>query len=310
MNRRGWLARASLLVALCLSAAACTKGVAASAAAPATNASASNDLTFDLWLGEEVDFIDYAIRELNAECMAKAGYPQLQQAGNQIFAGSSRKFMISIERFRGFKSEADARAKGFGSPQHAELPPVISNDPAFDKQLDECWEQTYAALGSDSKSTLEAYNELGNEMSGEFAAWSRGAIRASLPPLVDCLEEAGFRVSDRDYFINKLWDIKLFGIPLGKLDGEPYSWKPSRKPGTVEVGPPIPELEYVPSSEEADLAAAWYRCDQATGRVDRLMAEARAVQPRIVANFASRFAELNPRLEQVAKTAEDLVGKP
>lgn len=137
---------------------------------------------------------------------------------------------------------------------------------AAEKQLDECYAQTYAALGPDSESILYAYNDLGNEMMDDFSAWSRNAIRASLPPLVDCLEEAGFRLKDRDYFINKMWDIRQFEIPLGKVDGEPYSWKPSRKPGTIEQGPPVPELPYVPSKEEAEFAAAWYRCVRPTDR--------------------------------------------
>lgn len=298
-------ARASLLVVLCVSVAGCTgrEDDNSSSARP------SGELTFDLWLGDKVDFVDYAVRELNADCMARAGYPQLQQVGNRVFRGASTMFAITAERFRGFASEADARAQGFGNPQHAELRPLVSNDPSCDKQLDECTAKTYESLGADASSILDAYNTLGNQMA-MFNNWSRTAIRTSLPPFVDCLEKAGFRLKDRDYFINTMWDIELFGIPLGKLEGEPYGWKPSRKPGTVEVGPPVPELRYVPSKEEADLAAAWYRCDHETGRVDRLLKEAREAERRIVAKYADRLAELNPRLEQVATRAAELVGRP
>jgi len=40
------------------------------------------------------------------------------------------------------------------------------------------------------------------------------------------------------------------------------------------------------------------------------MTEEKAVEPTIVAKFADRLAELNPRVRQIAKNAEELVGRP
>ncbi|MBQ1050240.1 hypothetical protein KBX50_17405 [Micromonospora sp. C51] len=265
--------------------------------------------TFDLFLGDKVDFLDFAIRQLNAECMAKVGYPQMKQAGNDVYKGAGQMLLISRERFRGFASEQEARAQGFGQDQAAERPPLVSYDPSFDKQMAACDKQSHEAIGVDGRAILDSYNEVGNAIATEFNGWSRDSIRASLSPLVDCLEKEGFQLRDRDSFINKLWDVKLFDIPLGTLDGEPYTWQPAKRPGTVQVGPAVPARRYVPSGREGELAAAWYRCDQASGRVEKLLSGARAEEAKIASKYEDRLAELNPKLEELAKRATVLVGR-
>jgi hypothetical protein len=67
--------------------------------------------------------------------------------------------------------------------------------------------------------------------------------------------------------------------------------------------------KYVPTPEESKLAVAWYQCEQETGRTKANLVAAAEVQRELVEKHAATLLELNPRIEQLAKSAAGLVGK-
>ncbi|SDT74794.1 hypothetical protein [Actinoplanes derwentensis] len=266
-------------------------------------------LTFDLFLGDKMDFVDYAVRAMTAKCMSGAGFPQLQQAGNKQYNGFSAMLIIDRAKFRGFANEEEARTVGFGQGQDAEPAPVVSSDPSFDKALKECDQKSDAALSKDSRAVLDAYGDLGNQLSGGLAVWIRKSVPAAMETQLDCLGKSGFTVKDRALYLRQPYNVQQFGVPAGKLDGTPYDWAPTKKRGTVEVGPAKPALKYLPSGKESELAVAWFRCDQESGRVEKLLEGAHQVEAEVVATNQDKLAELNPKIEAIAKKAAQLVGK-
>lgn len=272
--------------------------------------SSGKDLTFDLFLGDKLDLIEYAKRVLVADCMNKQGFPQLKQSGIKSYDGNAKILVIDRHRFRGFASEQEARQHGFGRDQAEEPPPVVSSDPSFDAALAACGIEADKALGEDSRATLDAYSDLGNQLSGSFGAWVRPALAKEMGPMLDCLAQRGYKVDDREKYLRNPYNMRHFNIAPGKLDGAPYDWQPKKKPGTVDVGPPKPHLRYVPSSQEADFAAAWYHCDQSTHRLDNLLEGAQKAESEVVAKFEDKLTELNPEIEAIARKATQLVGAP
>lgn len=297
--------RRSLAITLATIAIA-TSGCQSSSGADSTFF--GKDLTFDLYLGDKLDLIDYATRTLTAECMSQHGFPQLKEAGTKQYKGFAQLLVIDRARFRGFGSEQEARRRGFGSDQAEEPPPVVSSDPNFDAALAECDKASDNALGEDTRATLDAYTDLGNQLSGSFGAWVRQEVPRQMGPMLDCLEQKGYHVDNRERYLREPYNIRHFNITPGRLAGEPYSWKPAKKPGTVEVGPAKPHLRYVPSSQEADFAAAWFQCDQSTHRLDNLLNGAHQTESEVVAKFEDKLAELNPKIEAIARKATGLVG--
>lgn len=270
---------------------------------------AGQQLTFDLFLGDKLDIIDYARRTVTADCMSKAGFSQLKQGGIEQYSASSKMLAIDNTRFRGFTSEEQARTAGFGTGQTAEPPMVVSTDPNFDTAQKKCDTTTANALGQDSRSTLDAYTEIGNQLSGELAVWVRTEVPKATEPMLDCLAQKGFPANDRTAGLKAPFNISAFNIAPGKLDGKPFDWQPKKVPGTVEVSPAKPQLRYVPSSQESNFAAAWYQCDQSTGRLQKLLDGAHRTEATAVAKYQDRLAELNPKIEAIARTAAGMVGK-
>ncbi|MEV0895812.1 hypothetical protein [Actinoplanes sp. NPDC049802] len=262
--------------------------------------------SFDLIQGEKIDLLEYAVRKLTGSCLKDAGYPQMANVGVQRQNGTEMMFVLDGGRFRGFTSEKQARERGFGSVYPAEPARLVSYDKNFDKKLEECTDEANEKLGEDSRKTIEAYNEVANQVAGEFAVFLRKRVPSDIPALADCLEKEGFPLRDREAFL-KMWDVKHFGIKLGankKID----QWAPSPAKGGVQIGPPVAERPYTPSPQEAELAAAWYRCDAASGRVEKLLKDANATAAEITARNEDKLAELNPKIEDLAKKAADLVG--
>ncbi|MEV0900893.1 hypothetical protein [Actinoplanes sp. NPDC049802] len=184
---------------------------------------------------------------------------------------------------------------------------MLSNDPRFDAALERCTRKSDDALGEESRATVLAYAELGNELSTAYGAWVREAVPRESEPLLDCLAGEGYEVPDRQAYLKRPYDFTPFGVPLGKSRGKALDWTPKRKPGTVEVGPVKPAREYVPSPRESDLAAAWYRCDEKTGRLKKLVDGSHQAEPGIVAGHEDRLRELNPKIEAIANKAARLV---
>jgi hypothetical protein len=240
--------------------------------------------------------------------MAAAGYPQLKDAGVQRYESESTRLVLDVGRALGYTSEADARSRGFGKSARAEPAPVVSFDPNFDQAKKTCDEKVAVTLGTGQRGLVDQYVAMGNILNVEFGTlWARPRFQADLAVQADCIAADGHSVRDRDAFIKNDMS-KAFGVTLGTLEDFPGShWEPNRVPGTVAVGPPIPARRYVPSAAEAELAVAWYQCDQKSGRADKFLADARTQAETILAKYEDQFAELNPQIEELAAKAAALV---
>lgn len=300
---------ATLVASLAATGLAGCQSDSGDAGKSSANAVSGQALTFDLFLGDKMDFIEYAVRAMTAKCMSGAGFPQLQQAGNKQYNGYSSMLVIDRARFRGFASEDEAKTVGFGQGQDAEPSPVVSSDPSFDKALKECDKKSDAALSDDSRASMDAYGDLGNQLSGGLAVWVRKEVPTAMGAHLDCLGKSGFEVKDRAQYLRQPYNVQQFGVAAGKLDGTAYDWAPVKKRGTVEVGPPKPALKYLPSAKESELAVAWFRCDKESGRVEKLLDGAHKVEAEVVAANQDKLAELNPKIEAIAKKAAQLVGE-
>jgi len=224
---------------------------------------------FDIDLGDRVDLIDYAARKQEAECMARAGYPQLRDAGVLRFDHEATKLVLDVQRALGYASEEDARTRGFGRSEGPKSGQVISFDPNFDRAFDQCRAEVAEILDTGERGLFETYKSLGAILNLEFGVlWAQDRFAADFAELADCMVASGNQILDRQAFIDN--DMATaFGITLGSLEDVPEArWEPARVPGTVAVGPPIPARRYVPTPAEAELAVVWYRCDQQSGRVE------------------------------------------
>lgn len=297
--RKSWLAL-PLVVAVGMSG--CDDGGVSSA-----DRAGEVGVGFELYQAEHIDLIDYAVGKLKADCMADAGFPQIAAAGVTRHDGMVQMFAITPARFRGFESEEQARELGFGAGQPAEPGRVVSYDANFDRQLEECGEQAVGQVGAQAGPLVESYIDIGNQMSSEFAQFLRQRIVEDLPVLADCLESEGYPLADRDAFLDN-WDIRHFDLETGSLEGVD-DWSPDPGKGGVQVGPPVQPQRYVPSQQESELAAAWHRCDEQSGRVDRLVESANAKAAEIVGRYEDELVEMNEDIDEFAKTAAGIVGE-
>lgn len=263
--------------------------------------------SFDLYLGDRLDLIDYARRKVEAECMAEAGYPQHQSAGVPMMHGNAQQLALNVGRAFGFASEEEARERGLGRSFGAEPARIVSFDANFDAVFERCRGESAEVFGTGAGQLLDQYSSIGNVLSSEFAVWARPRFEADFSALVDCLVASGYTVVDRQRFIETRAP-EAFGLPSGHLEHvAELDWEPTRVPGTVVVGPPIPARRYVPSPQESELAVAWYRCDQESGRVEKFLADARTQRATIIAKYEGVLAEMNPQIEAIAQEAAALV---
>lgn len=289
-------------VAVAVGMSGCDDGGASSA-----DRAGEGGVGFELYKADHVDLIDYAVNKLKADCMADAGFPQLAAAGVTKHDGMVRMFAITPARFRGFESEDQARELGFGAGQPAEPGRVVSYDANFDRQLQECSVQAVSQVDEQAGPLVESYIDIGNQMSSEFAQFLRQRIVEDLPALADCLEGEGYPLVDRNAFLEN-WDVRHFGLETGSL-ADVDDWSPDPGKGGVQVGPPVQPQRYVPSQQESELAAAWHRCDERSGRVDRLVESANAKAGEIVSRYEDELVEMNEDINEFARVAAGIVGE-
>lgn len=265
--------------------------------------------SFDIFLGQELGLVEYAIRKIRNKCLAKAGYPQNL---NGMLAAPTRTFpnLVITERSFGPTSEGEARRFGFGRDAPAQPARVVSFDPGYDKSLARCEEDAKAAIGADVQRVIDAYIDLGNKIQAEYQAHLLKKIGEAKPhvnqELLDCMSTKKYVPTDRSAFLEEP-DPKLFGIRFGDLENGGDNWEPKRVKGTVQVGPPVPAIRYVPTAQESALAVAWFQCRRSTGLSAALHKAASDVQADIVSRHEVQFEELNPQLQTMSRRALTLI---
>jgi hypothetical protein len=287
-------------VATLVASSACADDDGGGEAAPLPAAPPGSTMPFDLYLGQDVTFILYAERQLQASCMEDAGYPQFVDTGDRL--GENMFADLVKPPFRP-RTEDEARANGFHGPVPGAPAPVVSFDVGFDRALDACRARGERTLGT-SRDLLATYVEqLGNSLNREIWQKLQPVEVKTADRLLDCLAAKGFEPDSRDAYKKDPNPHERFDVPLGAYEPEAPQWKPRRKPGTVAVGPPDPDRRYVPTEGESRLAVAMVRCRKETGffaKIDRVNREA---QQKIVEDHAVEFGELNPKIKAAAKRA-------
>lgn len=268
--------------------------------------------SFGIFLGDELGLIDFAVRRLRNECLADAGYPQDLELMEDTPSRPFRNLVVTEDYF-GPDTEEEARAKGFGHDVPAQPGRVVSGDHHYHMHLEHCEDEAYAALGPDSRRIVEAYQELGTDLSAKFSAALVNKIEERMPDaserLLNCLEEAGYTPTDEETFLEEP-DPRLLGVEFGGLeqdDPAAAQSSPEEAEGTVQVTPSVPAMEYVPTPEESELAVVWYGCRAEIGLTDALKAAAGEAQAEIVAEYEDAFRELNPSIQELGRVAAEVI---
>ncbi|WFE23289.1 hypothetical protein O7621_08300 [Solwaraspora sp. WMMD937] len=267
--------------------------------------------SFDLFLGDKVGVIDYALNLLRNRCLADSGYPQNLQG---MAAGPTTSFpylKISAKSF-GPTSEDEARRLGFGLDAPAQPGRVVSFDPSYDRVLERCQKEAYDSLDSNTKKILNSYKDLGNVLMTEFSVAMDRFIENEMPDastgLLRCLKNKGYRPDDEVAFLANP-DHRGFGVKFGDVEGGEDNWEPKRVKGTVQLGPPIPAKRYIPTPQESKLAVAWFQCRRDIGLTPRLIAFSNTAQAKIVAQHEARLVELNTDIERIARDAAQFANR-
>jgi len=265
---------------------------------------------YDIFLGERLGAINYGVLQVRDVCLVKRGYTYTrQQAVGRRPTNPFEGLQVSAASF-GLASEARARSHGFGTDLPAEPPSLISYDVNFDKAVEECWSDAWRQLGTDGKQTYDSYSELGGKLNDALVPVFQVKPPAEVTTtMLDCVTGMGFTVSDRAGWITD-YDVRGFGVEFGTWEqpagGE---WRPKEVPGTVAVGPATPAKRYVPTEGEVRLAVAWFQCDTRVGLTKWIFDQAIAAERRAVDRHEAELVELNPRIEELARMAAEMVGR-
>jgi hypothetical protein len=307
---------AGVVVALLWALAACVPGAPNAGPDGGRQLPVGAKRSFDLYLADKAALLGRSMRGMRNRCLAEAGYPQnLRVSAIQSSDSGDEPALDSVSpRMFGPTSDEEARRKGFGRDAPVEPGQVVSFDPNYDRSLETCQQEAWATIGQEAKDVSVGYLDLRNKLSGEFTNKYGELVRQRMDGLLRkqlaCIERGGKGPIRREEFLRgvELKEIgRVFGVPLGRLEGSDPTWAPARIQGTIQVGPPTPARRYVPTSQEADLAVVWFRCSREV--VDVLLPIAEQVEREVVDRHEAEFAELNPKLEQLARRAAELAGR-
>jgi hypothetical protein len=260
--------------------------------------------SFDLYLGDKLGLIDYAMRRTRNVCLAAAGYPQNLRAMSDTPVNPFTDLIVTASSF-GPVDEETARRVGLGRDAPAQPPRIVSYDPSYDQNLERCETAAWNKLGKEAQADYHSYFQLGNDLLDFRDQVNRELPPDLIPKILDCLAAKGYSLPDRAAYRHAP-DLRMFGVKLGALEGHDDTWQPSRTPGTVQVGPAIPARRYIPTPEESALSVAFFQCRMQNHYVDLAMAASAHVQAEFVKRYESQFIELNPRIEELARKAADM----
>ncbi|MDX6739993.1 hypothetical protein [Actinocorallia sp. A-T 12471] len=254
---------------------------------------------------EDVNTLNEIRRKLVYRCMAEAGFPAYRQENLAMPARVSS--LLNLERhIVGWASERHARAQGFGSDAPPTPVEIVSFDAGHDKLLDGCVADAGARIGPKFKRTIDLATDLANTLSAErVEVFDTAKYKELNASVLACLSGKGFDADERTRE-----DIgarpEAFGVKTGGLAemSEPVL---KREPGTIEVIPAQPARRYVPTAEEADLAAAMFTCQTETGALTDLRTLVNDAQRTAWTRHEDDLANLKTDLTTLLKTATTLL---
>jgi hypothetical protein len=263
--------------------------------------------SFDLFLNDQLAFINYAQQKVRNNCLTKAGYPETQAliVPKDLVPFESLKVKPSMF---GFASEEEARTQGLGRDASFQPGKVVNSDSNFESNLLRCDKEAWTALGDEAKSTLQAYYDLGNALLSYRREVSQALPGDLQSRFLDCMERSNYPVQDREAYL-KAPNHQAFGVPLGKLEDLPRAGSQTPSGAGLKVSPATPARRYLPTRQESELAVVIYRCQQEINLVRLSMEAAERIQKRLVEQHETTFLELNPKIEKIARDAAALVGE-
>lgn len=295
--------RVVALCAVAVAVAGCSTDDAASELPPLPPGASE---PFDLYLAQQSDFVVTAMHKLADSCLAEAGFPQ-ERSDDEATEPEGSIFKKPLEP----RSEKQARKYGFGQPIPAEPGKVINDDPAFQAAAKKCDEEAQQKLGGrrELEKILGPHGDLRNTLQHGLNRKSEGILDEHKQELSDCLSQNGYERADGGVLdLNEGWE--QFGITLGDHGEEDHS--PVDNKGTPKGEQKLPgksAREYIPTEEESDFAVEFVRCGKQTGVFADIDEKWKAMQQEIVEDHAAEFAELNPKIEALAKKAAEVLGK-
>lgn len=282
-------------------------GVAQRQAGPAEERIAVVAGPFGKLRGDDLGTIELAQRTVRDQCLLAAGFSQNVDVGDRVRRNPLGPLLLSATGFEP-RTEAEARARGFGISTRVEPARLVSFDARYDKAFDRCAREAWAALGSGAERAYQRYVGVVNKVMAGFGDEVARRRNRQIPGLMaTCMSSAGFPPGNRAEFLRAPDPAARFGVPLGRLSGSPDAWQPDPARGGVQVGPPVAARSYVPTEAESDLAVAWWRCSRRTGRTADFRAASTAAQQSLMTRHASELADLDGAFGKAARRAAELL---
>ncbi|RAO22833.1 hypothetical protein [Micromonospora noduli] len=315
MSTKGWLSRrpghsaAAIFMAAALAAGCTAEAKQGPEGTPSGAGSSHEDAApqpFDVFLGAELGFIEYATKKIRDACMRDAGFPQLQKVSTGKPARLFEELIVTPGTFMPASDEL-ARSRGFGRDLPAKPARLVSKDPSFDQNLERCGKQSWEAIGPDANQVWKTYFELGNELTQAMVPVYRAHPPSKVgESMAECLAGEGYVIPNKDHWVKEP-SINVFGVPFGR-HAEPVEarWQPRRDAGDVQIGPAVPPAPYVPTEGEKKLATAWRKCGTAAGFDDFFLDMSMRQQKITIDRLETQFTELNPQITSLAKKAAAL----
>ncbi len=250
---------------------------------------------------EEVVAIRRAKADAVARCMASRGFAQfLEYEIPDEAVTVVDDIGIGTYTF-GPVTESEARRQGYSplmglSPA---FPQIVAQDAAFDQALKECNRLAWDSLDPEAEVSVRALERLSESLHNAFVDSLRASdeFRKLHEARVSCLAERGFPVSDA----SRVWlrpGPEDFGVTFGEVVEVPREDNPSPGPGKVVILYP-PELQYVPTAAEVEIALADVACRGRIGFADQVTAISVGIQRELLGEVEANVTELRIVLERI-----------
>lgn len=271
-------------------------------------AQAPGSRPFDLFRRADLAVIEQADLKLFNDCLADAGYPQERA----ISKGPGPIVPALLRPAVSPRTEAEARAYGFGTPLPARPAAIVRKDSAFFDAAGKCETSAREPLGSprEVSSVRDRYAALGNSLVQDRTEKVQEIMVAYSKQLTGCLAGQGYRLKSGEQLSTR-GDMSQFGVVRGShVAAKPVQpRRPEGLPPEVEIQPAVPARAYRPSKSEVALAVAFVRCGHTIGLFAALDKAEPVMQQEIVERHVAEFSGLNPQIEALAaKAAEVLKG--
>lgn len=262
---------------------------------------------FDLFLRDDFNSIDEALKALFHRCLSDAGFPQAKSLWSPGSHPSIGELGASVVQPR---TVEQARKYGFGKPIPAQPAKLVWTDAAYLAAVDSCEVSSKSELGDPQRiqDLRQQYADLSNNLMNDYRARARSVLGDYGDALTRCLTGKGYSISKGARF-DPNQAVKQFGIVVGRhADEQPATTpRPNGLPASAKFHPGTLQIEYVPTPQETDFAVVFVQCGEETRFFAELDRKALTDQQEIVEDHAAEFAELNPQIQELARAAAKVV---